>query len=360
MKAEFSHFRFPTFFYLCGMQLSARELAILLDGAVEGDPEVKVSHPSKIEEGGKGTITFLANLKYEEYAYTTTAGILLVSKDFQPKQPITATLIRVEDVYAALAILLNKFGKPNHLPKGISENAFVHSSANLGKRVSVGNFSVIKENARIGEGCSIFSQVYLGENVALGKNVTIYPGVKVLRDCVIGDNCIIHSNAVIGSDGFGFAHQQDGSFDKISQVGNVIIEDNVEIGANTTIDRASIGSTIIKSGVKLDNLIQIAHNVELGENTVIAAQAGVAGSTKIGKACKVGGQVGFVGHVTIADGTQIQAQSGISSSVKTPGTALFGSPAIAYPDYIRSYAVFKKLPELYKRIHQLEKLLEEK
>ncbi len=337
------------------MQLSALEIAQLLNGSVEGDPEVKVSRPSKIEEGGKGTITFLANDKYEDFAYTTTASVLLVSRDFQPKQPIAATLVRVENVYSSLSLLLEKYGSQIKVSSGISAQAFVHPTAMLGENIAVGMFSVIEEHAKIGAGCQIATQVYIGRNVEIGKNVIIYPGVKIMHDCIIGDNCVIHSNVVIGSDGFGFAPQADGTYQKIPQTGNVLIGNNVEIGAGTTIDRATMGSTVIHAGVKLDNLIQVAHNVEIGENTVIAAQAGIAGSTKIGKNCRIGGQVGFVGHLTIADGTQIQAQSGIASNVKEPNTALFGYPAIPYNDYVRSYAIFKKLPNLYKLLLDLEK-----
>ncbi|MBK7871776.1 MAG: UDP-3-O-(3-hydroxymyristoyl)glucosamine N-acyltransferase [Saprospiraceae bacterium] len=337
------------------MQLSASEIAQLLNGSVEGDPQVKVNRPSKIEEGGIGTITFLANSKYEEFAYTTTASVLLVSRGFVPKQQISATLIRVDDVYNSISFLLEKFGNQVVINTGISSQAFIHPTAKLGQDVSVEMFSVIEEGVIVGDGSRIASQVYIGRNVELGKNVILYPGVKIMQDCKIGDNCIIHPNVVIGGDGFGFAPQANGSYKKVPQTGNVVIESDVEIGAGTTIDRATMGSTIIRSGVKLDNLIQIAHNVEIGENTVIAAQAGIAGSTKIGKNCRIGGQVGFAGHIIIADGTQIQAQSGIASSIEEPNTALFGSPAIGYKDYIRSYAVFKKLPELYRLLAELEK-----
>lgn len=340
------------------MQLSAQEIAKILDGSVEGDPEVLVSGPSKIEEGGPGTITFLANPKYEEFAYSTTASVLLVSQDFQPKKPISATLIRVENVYTALSILLENFGDQTDTNVGISEYAAVDKSAQIGEDVAVGMFSIIEANARIGAGCRIAAQVFIGRNVELGKNVIVHPGVRIMHSSKIGDNCVLHPNVVIGSDGFGFAPQEDGAYKKIPQTGNVVIENNVEIGSGTIIDRATMGSTIIRSGVKLDNLIQVAHNVEIGENTVIAAQVGIAGSTKIGKNCRIGGQVGFVGHVTIADGTQIQAQSGIASHVKEPNTALFGYPAINYRDYVKSYAVFKKLPELYKRIAELERMIE--
>ncbi|MCG8330674.1 MAG: UDP-3-O-(3-hydroxymyristoyl)glucosamine N-acyltransferase [Chitinophagales bacterium] len=341
------------------MQLSARELAAFLQGTVEGDPNVKVSRPSKIEEGGEGTISFLGNMKYEAYAYTTTASVLLVSNDFQPAKPVNPTLIRVPDVYAAVAQLLEQFGQQAPTTATISEAASIHPDANIGEGVSVAAMAVIEEGAQIGNGSIIMGQVYVGKDVKLGENVKLHPGVRILAGCEVGDNCIIHANTVIGSDGFGFAPQEDGSYKKVTHVGNVVIEQNVEIGACTTIDRATMGSTIIREGVKLDNLVQIGHNVEVGAHTVIAAQAGVAGSTKIGKHCRIGGQVGFVGHVQIADGTQIQAQSGVAGSVDEPNQALFGSPAIGYRDYIRSYAVFKQLPELYKKLRRLEKKLED-
>lgn len=337
------------------MQLSARELAQLLNGTVEGDPEVRVGRPSRIEEGGAGTISFLGNFKYEEFAYSTTASILLVSRDFKPRQPVSATLIRVDDVYSAIAKLLEKFERENQAPAAISEHAFIHAGASLGENVAIGAFAVVESGVEIGQECRIYPQVYIGRGVKLGKNVTLYPGVRVLDNCEIGDNCIIHANVVIGSDGFGFAPGKDGTYQKIAHVGRVVIEENVEVGANTAIDRATIGATYIRAGVKLDNLIQVGHNVDIGENTVIAAQSGIAGSTRIGKSCRIGGQVGFVGHIQIADGTQIQAQSGIASPIDTPNKAFFGSPAIDYKNYIRSYAVFKQLPELYKKIWELER-----
>jgi UDP-3-O-[3-hydroxymyristoyl] glucosamine N-acyltransferase len=339
------------------MQITAQELAQLLNGTVEGDPGVSVHRPSKIEEGGAGSVSFLGNTKYEHFAYSTTASILLVSKDFKPKEAIQATLVRVDDVYAAVALLFEKFGQVQQISSGIDSSAIIHSSVSMGKNVAVGMHTVIMDNAKIGDNCVLHPQVFIGKGVQLGNHVTLHPGVKIMHSCVIGSNCTIHANTVVGSDGFGFAPQEDGTYKKIAQIGNVIIEDEVEIGSNTTIDRASLGSTIIRKGAKLDNLIQVAHNVEIGENTVIASQAGIAGSTKIGKNCRIGGQVGFVGHVRIADGTQIQAQSGIASAVEQPNTALFGSPAIPYRDYIRSYAIFKKLPDLYKKIHILEKLI---
>ncbi len=343
------------------MRVTAKELAVLLNGTVEGDPDTWVDRPSKIEEGGTGSISFLGNDKYESYAYQTDASILLVPKHWMPRKAVQSTLIRVDDVYAAIALLFKQFGQaPDLEPAGISEQSFIHPSATIGSEISVGRFSIIEANAQIGDHSIISDQVYIGAKVQIGKHARIYPGVKIFHDCIIGDNCTIHSNVIIGCDGFGFAPQADGTYEKIEQLGNVIIEDKVEIGASTTIDRATMGSTIIRKGVKLDNLIQIGHNVEIGENTVIAAQAGIAGSTKIGKNCQIGGQVGFVGHVKIADGTKVQAQSGVASPVKMENQSLFGSPAFNYTDYVRSYAVFKKLPDLYKRINAMEKKLREK
>ncbi len=342
------------------MQLSARELAQLLNGTVEGDPAVTVNRPSRIEEGGAATISFLGNQKYEEYAYSTTASILLVNRSFTPRQPVAATLIRVDDVYRSVAVLLERFGRGNNQPAEVSEKAYIHPEAEVGRNVGVGAFAVVEAGAQVAEGSRIHAHVFIGKGARVGKNTVLYPGVRLLDNCEVGENCIIHANVVIGSDGFGFAPQEDGSYRKIAHVGRVVIEDNVEIGANTTIDRATIGETVIRSGAKLDNLIQVGHNVEIGENTVIAAQTGIAGSTRIGRSCRIGGQVGFVGHINVADGTQIQAQSGIASPIKEPNQALFGSPAIDYKNYIRSYAVFKQLPELYKKINELERKLGEK
>jgi UDP-3-O-[3-hydroxymyristoyl] glucosamine N-acyltransferase len=339
--------------------ITALQLAQILNGTIEGNPDVKISRPSKIEEGEVGTISFLGNLKYEHYAYTTRSSVLLVSKNFTPSAPIAATLIRVEDVYASVAVLLEKFGQKTESQGIVSTKSSVHASATIATNVSIGDMSVIEENVSIGENTIVFPQVYIGKNAVIGKNTTLYPGVRIYNDCVIGDNCILHANAVIGSDGFGFAPTEDGSFKKVPQIGNVVIEDNVEIGSNTTIDRATMGSTIIRKGVKLDNLIQVAHNVEIGENTVIASQTGIAGSTKIGANCMIGGQVGIVGHLKIADKTRIQAQSGVAASITEPNTAWYGSPAIPYSNYLRSYAGFKQLPDLLKRVLQLEKKMEQ-
>lgn len=340
------------------MQLSAKELAQILNGTIEGDPEVKVSRPSKIEEGGAGTISFLGNPKYEDYAYTTTASILLVSQQFEARRPIKATLIRVPDVYGAVARLLEQFGGGKQEGSSeISPLANIHPEAQVGNGVTIGPFTVVEAGAVVGDGCRISSQVYIGKGARLGRQTTIYPGARIMHDCEVGSNCIIHANAVIGSDGFGFAPQEDGKYRKIVHVGNVMIGDDVEIGANTAIDRATMGSTTIRSGVKLDNLIQVGHNVEIGENTVIAAQAGISGSTRIGRSCRIGGQAGFTGHIQIADGSQVAAQSGIISSIEEPGQTVVGAPAINYKDYFRSFAVFKKLPELYRKVNQMEQKL---
>lgn len=335
--------------------MTARELCELLQGSIEGNPDVEVFGPSKIEEGAEGTISFLSNPKYEHYAYTTQSSILLVSNDFKPTKSIIPTLIRVEDVYAAVAKLLEHFESTNRNLNGIDEQAFVAPEAVLGSEVAVGKFSIINKKAKIGAKSVIYPQVFIDENVVIGEGCILYPGVKIYRNCVIGNHCILHANVVVGSDGFGFAPKEDGTFKKIPQIGNVILEDQVEIGANTVIDRATMGSTVIKKGAKLDNLIQIAHNVEVGEDTAIAAQAGIAGSTKIGKNCLIGGQAGFVGHIQIADGTKVQAQSGINKPVKEENTAIYGSPAMPYNNYLRSYAVFRRLPELSRQIATLEK-----
>ncbi|MEK7254326.1 MAG: UDP-3-O-(3-hydroxymyristoyl)glucosamine N-acyltransferase [Bacteroidota bacterium] len=343
------------------MQIAAKEIAHLLGGVLEGDGEVLVKRPGKIEEGGAETLTFLANPKYESFAYTIPVGVLLVQKDFQPAMPVAASaMIRVEDVYSSIALLLEKFGNEIQASAGISDKASVHPGARLGKQVSVGTFAVIEEGAAVGEGTTIHPQVFLGKNVEVGEGCILYPGVKIYHGCKIGDRCILHANVVVGSDGFGFVPQPDGSYKKIPQIGNVVVEDEVEIGANTTIDRATLGSTIIRRGVKLDNLIMVAHNVEIGEDTVVAAQAGFAGSAKIGKGCRIGGQAGFVGHINVADGSQVQAQSGVAASIAEQGSAWYGSPALPYNHYLRSYAVFKKLPDLYKKINELEKRLSER
>jgi UDP-3-O-[3-hydroxymyristoyl] glucosamine N-acyltransferase len=320
---------------------------------VDGDANAVVHDVSRIEEGKPGTLSFLSNLKYHEHVYSTKASVVLVSNDFVPANPIECTLVRVEDPYRALAKLLALVEKrPNRT--GIEPMAFVHEGASMGNDVYVGAFSYISKGARIGNNVKIFPQVYISEDVVIGDDTWIYSGARIHNSTVIGSHCIIHSGAIIGGDGFGFAPVTGSDFTKVPQIGNVVLEDYVEVGSNTTIDRATIGSTILRRGVKLDNLIQIAHNVEIGENTVIAAQTGISGSTRIGKNCMIGGQVGIIGHITIADGTRIAAQSGIGQSVKEPGTSIQGSPAFEVMPYQRSYVLFKKLPEMADRIKQLE------
>jgi len=335
------------------MEFTAKQIAVFLDGVVEGDPEARVNDVSRIEESHPGTLSFLANMKYQAHLYNTAASVVLVRQDFVTSQPVPCTLIRVDDPYRALARLLTMIEKrPNR--SGIEPMAFVHEEARLGTGVYVGAFSYISKGACIGNNVKIFPQVYISEEVTIGDDTWIYSGARIHNSTVIGSNCIIHCGAIIGGDGFGFAPVSGSDFTKVPQTGNVVIEDNVEIGSNTTIDRATIGSTIIRKGVKLDNLIQIAHNVEIGENTVIAAQTGISGSTKVGKNCMIGGQVGIIGHITIADQTRIAAQSGIGQSIREPGTAVQGSPAFEVIPYQRSYVYFRKLPEIVDRLNRLE------
>lgn len=338
--------------------ITTSQISQLLQGELRGDPDIVISGPSRIEEGSEGTISFLANPKYEPYIYETSASAVVVSKDFTPSQPIKATLILVDDVYQSLGKLLGLYNHQSEVKVGIADSAVIAHSAHLGKEVGIDHQTVIGENCEVGDGSLIYAHVFLGRDVTIGKNCKIYAGVKIYHGCKIGDNVVIHANTVIGSDGFGFSKDENGVYQKIPQNGNVVIEDEVEIGSNTVIDRASIGSTIIRKGVKLDNLIQIGHNVEIGENTVIAAQAGIAGSTKVGKNCIIGGQVGLAGHIQIADGTMIQAKSGLSSSIKEENSKLYGYPALEYGHYLKSYAYFKKLPELADKIKSLEKTIE--
>ncbi len=339
------------------MQVTAAYIAELLGGDVKGNPETIIRGPGKIEDAGEGDITFLANMKYEPFVYSTKASAVLVSLDFVPKQPIAATLIRVPDVYAAITLLLQQFSQQAPIQVGISKLAFVHDKATLGEKVAIGRFSIVEEGAKIGKGTIVHDQVYVGKNAEIGENCILYPGVRILRDCIIGNDCILNANAVIGCDGFGFLPKEDGSYEKIPQTGNVLLGDCVEIGSNTTIDRATMGSTLIETGAKLDNLVQVAHNVVIGKNTVVAAQAGFAGSSKIGARCMIGGQAGFVGHIQVADGTKIQAQSGVNKNLNEDGAAWYGSPILPYKDYLRSYAMFRKLPDMAKRIRELEKKL---
>ncbi len=342
------------------MQIKALQIAELLNGSIEGNPDVLISGPSKIEEGKPGTITFLANPKYKEYIYTTEASVVLVGKDFHVETPVNPTLIKVDNVYAALAVLMENFNTGISIHASIAPTAIIDASVKLGKHVDIDDYVIIKSQVNIGQNTKIYGQVFIGDRVTIGEDVVIYPGVKIYHNCVIGDRCIIHANTVIGSDGFGFAKTEDGQYKKIPQTGNVILESDVEIGSNTVIDRASMGSTIISQGAKIDNLIQIAHNVKIGSRTAIAAQTGIAGSTEVGKDCIIGGQVGIVGHIKIADGTMVQAQSGISATIKEPNSKIYGSPAIDYQNYLKSYAHFRRLPEIVNQLRAIEKQIVEK
>lgn len=340
------------------MQFSAAQIAVLINGRVEGDPNIAVGSFGKIEEATAGQLSFLANPKYEDYLYTTSASIVIVNESLELRQAVTASLIRVPDAYSAFATLLTKYQElRTQQLVGRQDPSYVADSATLGEGVFIGAFAYIGEKAKIGNQVKIFPHVYIGNNVTIGDNSIIHPGVKIYYDCKIGKQVTIHAGSVIGSDGFGFAPQADGSFKKVPQIGNVVVEDGVEIGANATIDRATIGSTTIKAGAKLDNLIQVAHNVEVGHNTVIAAQAGVSGSTKIGNNVMIGGQAGIVGHISIADGSKINAQSGVSKSIKSPNTAVTGSPAFDYTSALRSQAVSRNLPDMEKRLKELEQLV---
>lgn len=341
------------------MQVKASLISQLLGGELVGDPDVLIHKPAKIEAGETGAISFLGNLKYESYLYTCQSSVILVAKDFEPKQALTATLIKVDDVYASLSVLMQHFSDAMaaQQEKSISKQAYIHETAEIGQGAKIDAFAYIEKGAKIGKNVVIYPHAYIGEDAVIGDNVTIYSGVKIYRACQLGDDVIIHANTVIGSDGFGFAPQADGSYQKIPQLGIVIIGNSVEIGANTVIDRATMDATVIEEGAKLDNLIQIAHNVQVGKNTVVASQVGVAGSTQIGDNCMIGGQVGFAGHLKIANGTQIQAQSGLAQSVKKENTAIWGSPAIDYKRYYRCAIVFKNLPDLQKQVDQIQKQL---
>lgn len=342
------------------MQFSAAQISVLVNGNVEGDANATVSSFGKIEEAQQGQLTFLANPKYEDFLYTTNASIAIVNEGYLLRESVKPTLVRVKDAYSAFALLLSKYQEMvTQQLKGIQQPCYISPTAKIADDVYIGAFSYIGDNVRVDEGTKIFPNSFIGDNVNIGKSCIIHPGVKIYHDCEVGNHVNIHAGTVIGSDGFGFAPQADGSFKKVPQIGNVIIEDHVEIGANTTIDRATMGSTYIKSGAKLDNLIQIAHNVEVGNSTVIAAQAGVSGSTKIGNNVMIGGQAGLVGHIQIADGAKINAQSGVSKSLKEPYSAVTGSPASDYTSALRSQAVFRNLPQLEKRIQELENIIKQ-
>ncbi|MEZ5070299.1 MAG: UDP-3-O-(3-hydroxymyristoyl)glucosamine N-acyltransferase [Bacteroidales bacterium] len=337
------------------MKFSAAQIAEFLKGRVEGDPETQVGDVSKIEEGRPGTLSFLANPKYEKFIYHTGSSIVIVNDDFKPTAPVPATLIRVPNAYESFATLLQLVEQAKPRKTGISKQAAIAESATLGRDLYIGEFTSVADGAVLADGVQLYPQVYVGENVRIGEGTVIHPGVKIYEGTEIGAHCTIHAGAVLGGDGFGFAPNQDNNYQKIPQVGKVILEDHVEIGANTTIDRATMGATILRKGVKLDNLIMIAHNVEVGENTVMAAQTGVSGSTKIGKNCMFGGQVGLVGHITIAEGVKIAAQSGIPKSITQPNAIVQGSPPLDIRQFQKSYVVFKNLPQLRDQVLRLER-----
>jgi UDP-3-O-[3-hydroxymyristoyl] glucosamine N-acyltransferase len=336
------------------MKFTAQQIADLIEGTIEGNANAEIFKLSKIEQGEPGSISFLGNPKYTHYIYETKASAVIVNRDFQPEQKLSCTLIRVENANTAFAKMLDAYNQFTSKKPGISKHAAIAESAVIGENCYIGDFVSIGENVKIGKDTKIYPNTSVGDNASIGDGCTIYAGVKIYNDCLIGNACNLHAGAVIGADGFGFAPQSDNQYSKVAQIGNVIIEDNVEIGANTTIDRATLGSTIIRKGAKLDNLIQIAHNVEIGRNTVIAAQSGVAGSTKIGENCMIGGQVGITGHLEIGNDVKIAAQSGISTNV-ADGQIIMGSPAFDISNYRKSYVYFRSLPKLADRISELEK-----
>lgn len=342
------------------MNITARQLAQILQGALVGNPDVIIHKPAKIEEATADSVSFIANPKYEHHAATTHAGVLIVNDTFHYTDDIRATLIIVKDAYTAFSKVLELYAKTRQEKKsGVEPHSYISPSARLGNNVYIGAFVYLSDGVVIGNNVKIFPQVFIGDNCTIGDNSVIYSGVHIYHDTVVGSHCIIHSGVVIGSDGFGFAPQPDGTYYKVPQLGNVVIEDHVEIGANTTIDRATVGSTTIRKGVKLDNLIMVAHNVEIGENTVIAAQTGISGSVKIGRNCIIAGQVGIAGHVAIADGSRIGAQSGITKNISEPDKAWFGSPVLEYHRSLKSLAVFRNLPELERRLRRLEEQLKD-
>ena len=342
------------------MEFSASQIAQFLNGEVFGNPDVTVSGLSKIEHGEKGTLSFLANPKYTEFLYTTDASIVIISNSFVPEHEVKATLVKVEDAYGAFARLLEIYDQYRQDSlTGISSLAFIHPSAKIGEDVYIGEFAVISANAVIGKGTKIYPQVYVGDGTSVGENTILNPGVKIYHACVIGSRCILHAGVVIGGDGFGFAQQEGVDYKKVPQIGNVIIEDEVEIGSNSTVDRATLGSTLIKKGVKLDNLVQIAHNCVVGEHTVFAALSGMSGSSSIGRFCQVGGQVGIAGHLKVPDNVKIAGQSGVSNSLLKEGSIVMGSPVMEIGQYRKSIVGFRKLPDIMKRLDSLEKKLKE-
>jgi UDP-3-O-[3-hydroxymyristoyl] glucosamine N-acyltransferase len=342
------------------MQFTASQIALLVNGKTEGEADAKVSSFGKIEEALEGQLTFFANSKYEDFLYSTKASVIIINQDYELKQPVKATIIRVADAYSAFATLLSKYQEiMQQQLSGVQEPSYIAKTATFGHNVFIGAFAYLGENVKLGNNSKVYPNAFIGDNVIIGDNSIIHPGVKIYHDCKVGSQVTIHAGAVIGSDGFGFAPQADGTMKKVPQIGNVVIEDNVEIGANTTIDRATIGSTLIKSGAKLDNLIQIAHNVEVGNFTAIAAQAGVSGSTKIGNGVIIGGQAGLAGHINIANNVKINGQSGVNKSVKTAGISITGTNAYEYTKAMRSMAIARNLPEMDKRIHDLEVLIKQ-
>lgn len=338
------------------MEFSAKQIAQMLEGRVEGNENAVVSKLCKIEEGEEGGLSFLANPKYNHYLYSTKASIVIINEDFEPEEEIKTTVIRVKDAYSCFAKLLEIYNQYRLNKNGISSLAFIDKQAEIAEDVYVGEFAVISKGAKIGKGSKIYPHVYIGDDVKIGENVTLFAGVRIYHDTVIGNNCILHSGAVLGADGFGFAPLADGTFKKIAQIGNVVIEDDVEIGANATIDRATMGSTKVMKGTKIDNLCQLGHNVVIGQSTAMAAQTGVAGSTKIGSNCFIGGQVGFSGHIKVGDRCSIGAQAGIISDVKDEAR-IIGSPAIDAKTYMKSYVYFRKLEQMKNKMDELEKRL---
>ena len=336
------------------MKFTAEQIAGILDGIVVGNPSAEVYKLAKIEEGVKGSLTFLSNAKYNNYIYSTEATITIVNKNFEPEQEITTTMIKVDDAYQSFSKLLEYYNQVKLMKSGIEQPSMISENVAYGENLYLGSFCYIGKNVKIGKDVKIYPNTFIGDNVVIGDNCVFFAGVRIYSETEIGNNCTVHSGSIIGSDGFGFAPHEDGTYSKIPQIGNVILQDNVEVGACTTIDRATLGSTIIRKGVKLDNQIQIAHNVEIGENTVIAAQTGIAGSTKIGKNCLIGGQVGFAGHLIIGDNVKIQAQSGIGKNLNE-GETVQGSPAFNYSDFSKSFVHFRNFPKIISEIEDIKK-----
>ncbi|MCC9043795.1 UDP-3-O-(3-hydroxymyristoyl)glucosamine N-acyltransferase [Myroides sp. M-43] len=340
------------------MKIAAEQIASVLEGEIVGNPSVEVSTLAKIEEGAEGSISFLANPKYVHHIYTTKASVVIVNNTFEPEHPVSATLIKVDDAYKAFSKLLEYYNQVKLMKSGIEQPSVISEGVEYGDDLYLGSFCYIGKNVKIGNNVKIYPNTFVGDNVRIGDNTVLFAGVRIYSETVIGSGCTFHAGVIVGSDGFGFAPNADGTFNKVPQIGNVIIEDNVEIGAASTIDRATLGSTVIRKGVKLDNQIQIAHNVEIGENTVIASQTGVAGSTKIGRNCMIGGQVGIVGHLTIGDNVRIQAQSGVTKNLEN-GVAVQGSPALAHGDFLKSYSYFKNFGKIVNDIESIKKKINE-